>query len=79
METTTYVRTTKCEAKQGKKSKTQLEADLSALIDTARSKYGNDYVIVNEGNEIAPNWKIVHQPKRGSGGINEADIFDRWR
>ncbi|MBK5349135.1 DUF4148 domain-containing protein [Bacillus sp. TH44] len=54
------------------------KANLSELIDEARSKYGSDYIIVNEGSEGAPNWKIVHQSPKGSGGIREADIFDRW-
>lgn len=53
--------------------------ELSDRLGEARSKYGNDFILVNEGNEDDPNWKIIHQPMaRGSAGIKEEDIFDRW-
>ncbi|HDX9650095.1 TPA: cytoplasmic protein [Bacillus wiedmannii] len=49
------------------------------IIVEARSKYGNDHIIINEGSEDDPNWKLVHKLPKGSGGIREEDIFDRWR
>ncbi|MCU5408846.1 DUF4148 domain-containing protein [Bacillus sp. RA(2023)] len=53
--------------------------ELSDRLGEARSKYGNDFILVNEGSEDDPNWKIIHQPMaRGSAGIKEEDIFDRW-
>ncbi|MGF9987648.1 DUF4148 domain-containing protein [Bacillus mycoides] len=60
------------------RTKGQLSRELSALIGEARSKYGNNYIIVNEASENDPIWKIVHQNPKGSGGIAEEDIFDRW-
>ncbi|TBX55031.1 DUF4148 domain-containing protein [Bacillus mycoides] len=54
------------------------KAGLGQIIDEARSKQGNDYIIINEGSEDDPNWKIVHKSPKGSGGIREEDIFDRW-
>ncbi|MBK5432781.1 DUF4148 domain-containing protein [Bacillus mycoides] len=57
----------------------QLARNLSELIGEARSKYGNNFILVNEGSEDDPNWKIVHQlVAKGSAGIKEEDIFDRW-
>ncbi|OBW57623.1 hypothetical protein A9987_02085 [Bacillus cereus] len=53
--------------------------DLIQIIGEARSKYGNDHIIVNEGSKDDQNWKIVHKLPKGSGGIREEDIFDRWR
>ncbi|EJS77932.1 hypothetical protein [Bacillus cereus] len=71
---------TRREAKQGKKSKSQLEVELRQLTKEARSNYGaNNYIIINEASEDAPNWKILHQPPKGSGGVGDPDIMDRWQ
>ncbi|OUB71927.1 hypothetical protein BK750_09775 [Bacillus thuringiensis serovar jegathesan] len=61
------------------RTKGQLSRELSELIGEARSKYGNDYIIVNEASENDPRWTILYQSSKGSGGIKEADIMDRWQ
>ncbi|XLP21357.1 DUF4148 domain-containing protein [Bacillus toyonensis] len=51
------------------KTKKHRDADITALLEEARQKYGNDFVLINEGSEVNPNWTIKHQPQKGNGGI----------
>lgn len=56
------------------KTKKHRDADITALLEEARQKYGNDFVLINEGSEVNPNWTIKHQPPKGNGGIREREF-----
>lgn len=60
-------------------AKVQPKDEIAARLTEGREIYGEgNFTVQNVGSEDQANWIIVKNSEKGTAGVKEADIFDRW-